>query len=242
MPSRLSSPCNGGRGAVFLESQFRVRVQVPADYDQAGLGRAGQRVDGRPDIVGVTHHWLLELASGTHARGPILDLPPAPPNGLACCPGPGPSEWASFGRAGHAGKQNAGGRLSWTRQLERRHASQMIGRRVRATLIVPVILSGGSGTRLWPVSRESFPKQLWPLVSNRSLIQETALRATGRGFAAPVVVCNEEHRFLIAEQLREAGIEGARIPARAGRPATARRPSPRLRCWSPKPIPTPCCG
>jgi mannose-1-phosphate guanylyltransferase/mannose-6-phosphate isomerase len=78
-------------------------------------------------------------------------------------------------------------------------------------LIVPVILSGGSGTRLWPVSRESFPKQLWPLMSERSLIQETALRATGPGFAAPVVVCNEAHRFLIAEQLREAGIEGARI-------------------------------
>ncbi len=82
---------------------------------------------------------------------------------------------------------------------------------VMSGLIVPVILSGGSGTRLWPVSRESFPKQLWPLVSDRSLIQETALRAAGPGFAAPVVVCNEEHRFLIAEQLREAGIENARI-------------------------------
>ena len=75
----------------------------------------------------------------------------------------------------------------------------------------PVILSGGSGTRLWPVSRESFPKQFWPLISDRSLIQETALRATGPGFAPPIMVCNEEHRFLIAEQLREAGIEGARI-------------------------------
>jgi mannose-1-phosphate guanylyltransferase/mannose-6-phosphate isomerase len=78
-------------------------------------------------------------------------------------------------------------------------------------LIVPVILSGGSGTRLWPVSRESFPKQLWPLISDRSLIQETALRAAGPRFAAPVIVCNEEHRFLIAEQLREAGISNARI-------------------------------
>ncbi len=77
--------------------------------------------------------------------------------------------------------------------------------------IVPVILSGGSGTRLWPVSRESFPKQLWPLVSDRSMIQETALRAAGAGFAPPIVVCNQEHRFLIAEQLRQAGIEGARI-------------------------------
>ncbi len=78
-------------------------------------------------------------------------------------------------------------------------------------LIVPVILSGGSGTRLWPVSRESFPKQLWPLVSARTMIQETAARAVGPGFAPPIVVCNETHRFLIAEQLREAGIEGARI-------------------------------
>jgi mannose-1-phosphate guanylyltransferase/mannose-6-phosphate isomerase len=80
-----------------------------------------------------------------------------------------------------------------------------------SNLLVPVVLSGGTGTRLWPVSRESFPKQLWPLVSERSLMQETALRATGQGFAKPVVVCNEGHRFLIAEQLRTAGIKGARI-------------------------------
>ena len=79
------------------------------------------------------------------------------------------------------------------------------------TRIVPVILSGGSGTRLWPVSRESFPKQLWPLISERTMIQETALRAVGPGFAPPVVVCNQEHRFLIAEQLRAAGVAGARI-------------------------------
>jgi mannose-1-phosphate guanylyltransferase / mannose-6-phosphate isomerase len=77
--------------------------------------------------------------------------------------------------------------------------------------IVPVILSGGSGTRLWPVSRESFPKQLWPLISDRTMLQETALRAVGPDFAPPVVVCNQEHRFLIAEQMRAAGIEGARI-------------------------------
>ncbi|MDQ2802939.1 MAG: mannose-1-phosphate guanylyltransferase/mannose-6-phosphate isomerase [Pseudomonadota bacterium] len=77
--------------------------------------------------------------------------------------------------------------------------------------IVPVILSGGSGTRLWPVSRESFPKQLWPLVTERTMIQETALRAHGPRFAPPIVVCNQEHRFLIAEQVRAAGIEAARI-------------------------------
>src|SRR5450759_626330 len=77
--------------------------------------------------------------------------------------------------------------------------------------IVPVILSGGSGTRLWPVSRESFPKQFWPLVSDRSLIEETARRALGAGFAPPIVVCNQEHRFLVAEQMRLAGVAGARI-------------------------------
>jgi mannose-1-phosphate guanylyltransferase/mannose-6-phosphate isomerase len=80
------------------------------------------------------------------------------------------------------------------------------------TQIVPVILSGGSGTRLWPVSRESFPKQLWPLTSSRTLLQETALRAHDPvRFAPPVIVCNQEHRFLIAEQLRAAGVDAARI-------------------------------
>lgn len=78
--------------------------------------------------------------------------------------------------------------------------------------IVPVILSGGSGTRLWPASRESYPKQLLPLVSDRPMIVETALRAPASGgFAPPVVVSNEAHRFIIAEQLREAGVAGTRI-------------------------------
>ena len=77
--------------------------------------------------------------------------------------------------------------------------------------VTPVILSGGTGSRLWPVSRASFPKQFWPLVSTRSLIQDTALRALGEGFSAPVVVCNEEHRFLVAEHLREIGVAGSQI-------------------------------
>ncbi len=77
--------------------------------------------------------------------------------------------------------------------------------------VVPVILSGGSGTRLWPVSRESFPKQFWGLMSERPMIVETALRGAGPGFAAPIIVCNVEHRFLVAEQLRDAGITDARI-------------------------------
>jgi mannose-1-phosphate guanylyltransferase/mannose-6-phosphate isomerase len=79
------------------------------------------------------------------------------------------------------------------------------------SLIVPVILSGGSGTRLWPVSRESFPKQFWPLIADQTMIQETACRARGAKFAPPVVVCNQEHRFLVAEQMRAAGFEGARV-------------------------------
>lgn len=77
--------------------------------------------------------------------------------------------------------------------------------------IVPVILSGGSGSRLWPVSRKSYPKQFWPLLNEKTLIQETALRGRGVGFAEPVVICNSEHRFIVAEQLRDAGIDKSRI-------------------------------
>ncbi|WP_269333914.1 mannose-1-phosphate guanylyltransferase/mannose-6-phosphate isomerase [Futiania mangrovi] len=72
--------------------------------------------------------------------------------------------------------------------------------------IYPVILSGGSGTRLWPVSRASYPKQLQRLVSDRSMLQETVLRLDAATCAAPLVVCNEEHRFLIAAQLQEIGV------------------------------------
>ncbi len=77
--------------------------------------------------------------------------------------------------------------------------------------VTPVILSGGSGTRLWPLSRKALPKQLLPLASARTMIQETVARAQGEGFAAPLIICNQEHRFLIAEQLRAAGVSGATI-------------------------------
>ena len=77
--------------------------------------------------------------------------------------------------------------------------------------IVPVILSGGSGTRLWPLSRKSFPKQFWPLISDRSMLAETALRAASAAFAPPLVVTNQDHRFVVAEQLRDAGVAGATI-------------------------------
>ncbi|HWG75524.1 MAG TPA: mannose-1-phosphate guanylyltransferase/mannose-6-phosphate isomerase [Steroidobacteraceae bacterium] len=69
-------------------------------------------------------------------------------------------------------------------------------------MLVPVILSGGAGTRLWPLSRELYPKQLLPLVGRHTMLQETVLRLTGLAAGAPIVVCNEAHRFLVAEQLR----------------------------------------
>jgi mannose-1-phosphate guanylyltransferase/mannose-6-phosphate isomerase len=73
--------------------------------------------------------------------------------------------------------------------------------------IHPVILSGGAGTRLWPLSRAAYPKQLLKLVSERSLLQETAARNLADvGFAPPVVVCNEDHRFLVADQLEDIGV------------------------------------
>jgi mannose-1-phosphate guanylyltransferase/mannose-6-phosphate isomerase len=78
--------------------------------------------------------------------------------------------------------------------------------------LVPVILSGGSGTRLWPLSRELLPKQLLALTGERTMIQETAARLAGFPDAtAPVVVCNEAHRFLVAEQLHEMGLPPAAI-------------------------------
>jgi mannose-1-phosphate guanylyltransferase/mannose-6-phosphate isomerase len=72
-------------------------------------------------------------------------------------------------------------------------------------MLVPVILSGGAGTRLWPLSRELYPKQLLPLIGPRTMLQDTVQRLAGLQSAAPVVVCNEEHRFLVAEQLRAIG-------------------------------------
>jgi len=73
--------------------------------------------------------------------------------------------------------------------------------------IYPVLLSGGAGTRLWPLSRALLPKQLLPLVSDKTMLQETALRVAGwPGLMAPLIVCGNDHRFLVAEQLREIGI------------------------------------
>ena len=78
-------------------------------------------------------------------------------------------------------------------------------------VVVPVILSGGIGSRLWPSSRALRPKQLIALCSNNTMLQETAGRVTGGKFAAPVVICNEAHRFMIAQQLQDIGIKDAKI-------------------------------
>ncbi|SDE28196.1 mannose-1-phosphate guanylyltransferase/mannose-6-phosphate isomerase [Rhodospira trueperi] len=77
--------------------------------------------------------------------------------------------------------------------------------------IHPVVLSGGAGSRLWPMSRALYPKQFLPLASDETMVQATARRVTGPGFAPPIAICNEEHRFLLAEQMRAVEITPAAI-------------------------------
>src|SRR5690554_1349287 len=75
----------------------------------------------------------------------------------------------------------------------------------------PVLLSGGSGTRLWPLSREAYPKQFLALAGEHTMLQDTWRRVAPLAASAPIVVANEEHRFLAAEQLRLVGVERADI-------------------------------
>ncbi|MCY4044926.1 MAG: mannose-1-phosphate guanylyltransferase/mannose-6-phosphate isomerase [Cellvibrionales bacterium] len=75
--------------------------------------------------------------------------------------------------------------------------------------IIPVVLSGGSGTRLWPLSRKHYPKQLLPLVTDNTLLQDTLLRVDH--LANPIIVCNNDHRFMVAEQVQSIGLEAASI-------------------------------
>src|ERR1043166_1190033 len=77
-----------------------------------------------------------------------------------------------------------------------------------AQSLIPVLMCGGSGTRLWPVSRESMPKQFVPLIGERSTFQQTLARiADPTLFARPIVITNTDFRFIVAEQLREIGAE-----------------------------------
>tara|TARA_R110002167_G_scaffold52570_2_gene151637 strand:+ start:1386 stop:2792 length:1407 start_codon:yes stop_codon:yes gene_type:complete len=78
-------------------------------------------------------------------------------------------------------------------------------------MLLPVIMAGGSGTRLWPLSRKLTPKQFLPLVGDLTMLQATLKRLEGIEHAQPLLICNEEHRFLAAEQLRQLGMEQARI-------------------------------
>ncbi|VVH58376.1 Mannose-1-phosphate guanylyltransferase (GDP) (EC [uncultured Gammaproteobacteria bacterium] len=78
--------------------------------------------------------------------------------------------------------------------------------------IIPVILSGGHGTRLWPLSRKQYPKQYLPLVGDNTMLQETILRLNGLdNLANPIIVCNAEHRFLVAEQCQQINISNPTI-------------------------------
>ena len=70
-------------------------------------------------------------------------------------------------------------------------------------MLIPIILSGGAGTRLWPLSWGDHPKQFLPLISNKTMIQETLLRLKGLELGAPVISCGEGHRFMVAQQIGE---------------------------------------
>ena len=79
-----------------------------------------------------------------------------------------------------------------------------------STPLIPVILCGGTGTRLWPLSRASYPKQYWPLSGDgdATLMQQTQQRLDGLdGLKAPLLICNEDHRFIVAEQMRQISVE-----------------------------------
>ena len=109
---------------------------------------------------------------------------------------------------------------------------------VSETTLIPVVLSGGAGTRLWPLSRELYPKQLLPLTGPHTMLQDTLRRLAGLDRPQPpVVVCNEAHRFLVAEQLRAIGCRPQAHRARTGGPQhcaghrTGRTRGTRLREW-----------
>ena len=78
-------------------------------------------------------------------------------------------------------------------------------------MFVPVVLAGGSGTRLWPLSRQLYPKQFHALTSERTMLQETIARLSGMGGGEPILICNEEQRFLAAEQMRVLGHDDTTI-------------------------------
>ena len=112
-------------------------------------------------------------------------------------------------------------------------------RRDVASRIFPVVLSGGSGTRLWPLSRAMYPKQFIRFFDDQdsSFLAATLKRlAPGAGFAAPIVICNNDHRFLVREEAERASVTPR--PSCSSRwPATPPRQPPSRHCWWRTPIP-----
>ena len=78
-------------------------------------------------------------------------------------------------------------------------------------MITPIIMCGGSGTRLWPLSRKSYPKQFSPLLGDTTLFQASAQRLMGEDYGAPLVLTNSDFRFIVTEQLMEIGIDPGAI-------------------------------
>jgi len=85
------------------------------------------------------------------------------------------------------------------------------------TMITPVIMAGGTGSRLWPLSRKLMPKQFLKISSENTMIQETVIRLNGLDINSPLCICNEEHRFIVAEQMREIDSLGKIILEPVGR-------------------------
>lgn len=129
----------------------------------------------------------------------------------------------------NAGEGRRGGRFqvcSWARVNCHIDSSE-----ADMTPLQPVSPPGGSGTRLWPLSREAYPKQFLPLVGNDTMLQATWQRVQAIASCAPIVVAGEDHRFLVAEQLRQIGAPTPAIVLEPmGRVAILRRPLLRPRC------------
>ena len=102
--------------------------------------------------------------------------------------------------------------------------------------MIPVVLSGGSGSRLWPLSRSAYPKQFLPLCSGYSLVQDTVMRLAGSvATEAPIFVTANDQRFLLADQVQTLGAEGAEIVLEPARRNTA--PAIALACFAAQVIP-----
>lgn len=80
-----------------------------------------------------------------------------------------------------------------------------------SNIILPVVMAGGTGSRLWPLSRSLYPKQFLSLTSTSSMLQETIMRLDGLSHENPLIICNEEHRFIVAEQLRQLSLQHSGI-------------------------------